>query len=88
MRSLGCPGASLPATDGVQAITLAFAGSTMYAAFKSDQKMQVYRTTGTSCQVGSQREQSWELGFTMTGTAANQLFNRIDGDPRTPMSST
>ena len=84
VRSLGCPGAALPATDGVQAITLAFAGTTMYAAFKSDQKMQVYRTTGTSCQVGSQREQSWELGFTMTGTAANQLFNRIDGDPRTP----
>ena len=83
-RSLGCPGGSLPATDGVQVITLAFAGSTMYAAFRSDQKMEVYRTTGTSCFVGSQREQSWEKRFTLTRQDANLLWNRIDGDPATP----
>ena len=84
VQSLGCPGGSLPATDGVTAITIAFAGSTMYAAFKSDKKIEVYRTTGTSCQIGSQVEHSWERSYSLTGDDANQLWNRIDGDPGTP----
>ena len=84
VQQFGCPGGALPAADGVQAITLAFAGSTMYAAFKSNQKVEVYRTTGTACFVGSQHEQSWERSFSLTGNDANQLWNRIDGDPATP----
>jgi photosystem II stability/assembly factor-like uncharacterized protein len=83
-KSFGCPGGALPATDGVGAITLAFAGTRMYAAFKSDKKMEVYRTTGTSCQVGSQQEQSWERSYALTGDDANLLWNRIDADPATP----
>ena len=89
-KSLGCPGAPLPATDTVQFITLAFAGSSMYAAFKSDKTMEVYRTTGVSCMVGSQRESSWEKRYVLTGCdsqgncPANDLWNRIDADPATP----
>jgi CARDB len=87
-KSLGCPGASLPATGNVSLITLAFAGSSMYAAFRSPGRMEVYRTTGVTCQVGSQLEHSWESRTVLLDhdnvRDASDLWNRIDGDPATP----
>lgn len=91
-RSLGCPGASLPAVDSTTTMTLAFAGTVMYAAFKSPKHIEVWRTNGTGCFVGSQRESGWEKRFSQTDAKggcnsdqdADCLWNRIDGDPATP----
>jgi len=84
----GCPGASLPAADGVQKITLSFSGNTIYAAFKSAGKFEVFRTTTIGCSVGGFLEQGWERRLTLTGDDTNNLWNRIDSDPADPRSFT
>src|SRR5262249_39622360 len=80
-KAVGCPGAALPSSAGVQKITLAFSASTIYGGFKSDQKFEVYRTTGISCLIGGQPERSWERRFTLTGKDANSIWNRLNADP-------
>jgi hypothetical protein len=80
----GCPGASLPATDGVTKITLSFAGSTLYAAFRSADKYEVWRTTTIGCSIGGFLEQGWERRLTITGDDVKLLSNRIDTDPADP----
>src|SRR5262249_62169227 len=80
----GCPGASLPATDGVDKITLSFAGGTLYAAFKSPGRFEVWRTTTIGCSIGGFLEQGWERRLTISGDDANNLWNRIDTDPADP----
>ena len=74
----GCPGASLPATDGVQKITLSFSGGTLYAAFKSAGKFEVWRTTTIGCSIGGFLEQGWERRFSLTGDDTNNLWNRLE----------
>jgi hypothetical protein len=80
----GCPGASLPATDGVQKITLSFAGGTLYAGFKSADKFEVWRTTTIGCSIGGFLESGWERRLTISGDDAKLLWNRIDTDPADP----
>jgi hypothetical protein len=80
----GCPSKGLPSMDGVQNITLAMSGSTLYAALKFADKLEVFRTAGFSCSIGGFQESEWEKRFTLTGDEAKSSLFRINADPNDP----
>jgi hypothetical protein len=80
----GCPGGALPAFDSTTKITLAVSGGTLFAAFKTSMSFQVARTTGASCQTGTQQGLQWMALWTAPSGAPPVLWNSIYADPVDP----
>ena len=67
LKMFGCPGGALPSTTINYTILLAYSGSTLFAAFRTKNEFQIYRTTSQACVVGSQREPAWEKAWSYIG---------------------
>lgn len=79
----GCPGGSLPANELKTKILLAQSGSSLYVAYRTKDKFQLYRPTNMSCSIGGTPEISWERAWSTTDHA-DELWGQMWANPFNP----
>lgn len=79
----GCPGGALPANDLKTNILLAQSGSSLYVAYRTSSKFQLYRASTLSCSIGGTQEISWEKAWGTT-SEADVLWGQLWVNPFNP----